>query len=99
MLAEDEASLRGAFFTQSSMHDSLSKTVAGGWFLGFWPALYTISKKVQPAGCLAFTFAWGYAYYKGVNPFMTGRLQSGLNAHASQFAAKYDIKGDEEYLK
>ena len=98
-MAEDEANLRNAFFSQNDMHDSMSSAVTGVWALGYFPALYMISKKVQPAGCAFFTLAWGYSYYKGINPFMKGRLQAGLNAHAAKFVDKYNIKTDEDYMK
>ena len=68
-------------------------------FLGYWPFMYQFSKSVRPLGCFFATVGYYVAWSQVVNPFLTSRFQAGLNSSVSEYAKKYQIKSDAEYLK
>ena len=70
LLAEDEVKLRDAFFKANEVHNTMSQAASVGWFVGYWPSLYYLSKTVKPFGCAVFTGVWAYAYMKGVSPML-----------------------------
>ena len=80
------------------MHDSMQTAAAGLWTAAYFPALYWVSRRVKPASCALFTGVWAYAYFRGVTPTITGRLQAGLNSTAAPYMKKYGVKTDEDYL-
>ena len=96
---EDEQKLRAIFWQQSRAHDTFRSFTNVGVFLAYWPILYSLSARVKPFGCFAFTLGYGFVHYNGVLPFLNGRLQSSLNSSAVSFADKYKIKSDKDYLR
>ena len=91
LLLEDETKLREEFVRQSASHDWSVNAMRGTFGLAYWPAVYRLSRSVQPATVGLFTLAYAYGYFSYVEPIATRNLQSGLNAFAKPFAQKYKI--------
>ena len=64
-------------------------------FVAYWPILYRLSRSVRPGGCLLFSGAYLYSYFKFISPLGAQFLQSRLNTEAAPFAQKYGVSADD----
>ena len=71
------------------MHNDLTNATMGAMFVIYWPFAYKLSRTVSPATWMLGTAAWCAAYQYGAKPMLLSRMQSNLNAFASQYAEKY----------
>ena len=87
----DEIELRNRFIVESGSHDLREKVINWSTFLGYWPALYLVSRKFNGWGVvLTVTGAW-YLLYRQLNRFNNSMLQTNLNTFASPLVSKYKI--------
>ena len=88
---DDEIELRNRFIVESGSHDLREKIINWSTFLGYWPALYLVSRKFNGWGVvLTVTGAW-YLLYRQLNRFNNSMLQTNLNTFASPLVSKYKI--------
>ena len=83
----------------NDQHEATLKYTQLGFFLGYWPLTYVISRQVRPVGVLAWTLAYYGIYRYGAAAFLSGNLQGSLNNAAQPFAAKYGIRKPDEYAQ
>ena len=92
--------LRSTYLRKSATLDNVQSGLAWGFFLGYWPAVYALSRTFKPGSIALFSLAYYFgAYKKMAQPFALYSFQGGLNSAAQPLAKKYAVKAESSYLE
>ena len=66
LLADDELTLRQVFVKCNDSHETTSRLLGWGMFLGYFPLTYAVSRRVRPSSVLLLTLGYAGLWHYGV---------------------------------